>query len=284
MRSWLYCPGNRPKMMINAHLYGADGLVFDLEDSVSEEQKDEARILVTQAFIEKTIPSGISAVRINSVETEHWKKDLESLIPSGVCTIRIPKVETSEQIQTICNLISSLEKENNINEGFVTLQCIFETPIGVENAFKIGNSSPRIRSYSFGAEDYCAMLGINRGVSLLPLDYPRSRIASAAAAFGYRAYDTVWGFLNDPEGLTRDSERGKSLGFEGKSVIHPDQIEIVNSIFSPTTEEIKIARLILEKAEITQSGASKLKGRMIDRPVILRAKKLIEKSESFNDQ
>jgi citrate lyase subunit beta / citryl-CoA lyase len=276
MRSWLYCPGNKPKMILNAHLYGADGLVFDLEDSVSEEQKDEARILVAQAFTEKTVPSDISAVRINSFDSEHWENDLKALIPAGVSIIRIPKVETAEQIQKINHLVSSLEKESGIEANSVTFQCIFETPIGVENAFKIGRSSPRIHSYSFGAEDYCAAVGINRGTNLLPLDYPRSRIASAAAAFGYNAYDTVWGFLNDYEGLKADSARGKSLGYEGKSVIHPDQIEIVNSIFSPTPEEIKMARLILEKADSTKSGASAVNGRMIDRPVIIRAKKIIE--------
>lgn len=276
MRSWLYCPGNNPKMIINASLYGADGLVFDLEDAVSSDKKEEARFLLARAFQDNIIPAQISAVRINGCETELWEKDLQELIPAGARMIRIPKVEFPEQIIKICKLISLIEAKKNIEAGIVTLQCIFETPLGVENSFLIGKSSPRIRSYSFGAEDYCAAVGINRERDMLPLDYPRSRIASAAAAFGFSAYDTVWGYLDDTEGLKTDALRGKSLGFEGKSVIHPDQIELINKLYAPTVKEVENARLILEKTGSKDSGASAVKGRMIDRPVIIRAEKILK--------
>ncbi len=284
MRSWLYCPGNNPKMIINASLYGADGLVFDLEDAVSSDRKVEARILLAGAFSEKIVPAEISAVRINGPESVHWKKDLKEVIPSGARIIRIPKVESSGQIQEICREISRIESDSGIENGVVRLQCIFETPLGVEHAFHVGNSSPRIDSYSFGAEDYCTAVGISRGEEQYPLDYPRSRIASAAAAFGYNAYDTVWGFLNDPAGLEVDSIRGKNLGFHGKSVIHPDQVEIVNRLFSPTPEEIESAKRILDKISSGKSGAIALDGRMIDKPVILRAEMILRMAESGRDQ
>lgn len=276
MRSWLYCPGNNPKMIINASIYGADGLVFDLEDAVSFSHKEEARILVSEAFSEGIIDSKISAVRINGFETEFWLEDLIELIPAGVRIIRIPKVESADQVRQICKQISKIEIENGLSEGIVKLQCIFETPLGVENVFHVGKSSPRIESYSFGAEDYCASVGISRGSVLYPLDYPRSRVASAAAAFGYNAYDTVWGFMNDLEGLKADTLRGKNLGFHGKSLIHPDQIEIVNSLFLPSSQEIAAAKKIMEKVLTSEKGALSVDGRMIDQPVITRAEKILK--------
>ena len=277
MRSWLYCPGNNPKMIINAGLYGADGLVFDLEDAVPPIHKGEARILLSQAFSEGLIESKTSAVRINGYETGYWKDDLNELIPSGVRIVRIPKVESSDQIREICSEIGIIEKEQGIIEGSVSIQCIFETPLGVENAFKIGESSKRIDSYSFGAEDYCASVGITRGKELFPLDYPRSRISSAAAAFGFFAYDTVWGFLKDDEGLIADTIRGKSLGFDGKSVIHPDQIDIVNMLYTPSPDEVEFSKKIIEKLSGSDNGVIDVDGRMIDKPVILRAERVLQK-------
>ncbi len=280
MRSWLYCPGNKPKMIINAGLYGADGLVFDLEDAVAPDQKQEARFLLAQAFRDEIVPVGISAVRINGPDTDDWKKDLDEMIPAGALIIRIPKVESSDQIRGISDRIDSIESGNGITPGNVVIQCILETPLGVENAFRIGSSSDRIRSYSFGAEDYCAAVGINRGPDLYPLDYPRSRISSAAANFGYEAIDTVWGFLNDTAGLEADAARARSLGFVGKSLIHPDQIEVVNKLFSPTPDELSAARRILEKATTMSDGATSLDGRMIDRPVILRAERILRLNDA----
>ncbi|RKX80818.1 MAG: citrate lyase subunit beta [Spirochaetes bacterium] len=284
MRSYLYCPGNNPKMIINAGLYGADGLVFDLEDAVAPEKKQEARILLSQAFSEQIVPVEKSVVRINGPESDLWEKDLKELIPAGVRVIRIPKVENSNQVQEISGVIERIESENAVTSGAVVLQCILETPLGVENVFLIGDSSSRICSFSFGAEDYCNALGIQRGQDLLPLDYPRSRIASAAAAFGYSAYDTVWGFLDDETGLKADAVRAKSLGFVGKSLIHPDQIDIVNKVFSPTSEELADARSIFEKAGLTDGGATAVNGRMVDRPVLQRAEKTIRLAEEYGVQ
>jgi len=262
-------------MIINAGLYGADGLVFDLEDAVAEERKVEARYLLAQAFAEKIVPLEKSAVRINGIETEHWRKDLEEIIPAGVRIVRLPKVEYPRQIEDVCSEIGRIEEKWGIPTESVILQCIFETPLGVENAFEIGKASSRIRAYSLGSEDYCTALGVNRGRDLLALDYPRSRIASAAAAYGFMALDTVWGFLKDPEGLKEDTLRGKRLGFHGKSVIHPDQIEIVNRLYTPTEEEIAWARALLEKNDAAGGDASSLDGRMIDAPVVERARRVL---------
>lgn len=284
MRSWLYCPGNNPKMIINAGIYGADGLVFDLEDAVSPAHKTEARILVAEAFFEGIIDSKVSAVRINGFETDYWLEDLKELIPAGVRIIRLPKVETADQIRSICRQIGKIENGNGLSEGIVKLQCIFETPLGLENVFQIGNSSPRIESYSFGAEDYCAAVGITRGQVLYPLDYPRSRITSAAAAFDYDAYDTVWGFINDTEGLKADTLRGKNLGFDGKSLIHPDQIEIVNQLYSPSSEEVAAAQKIMDQVRTVGDGALAVDGRMIDKPVISRAEKILNLAEMLGYQ
>jgi citrate lyase subunit beta / citryl-CoA lyase len=284
MRSWLYTPGNNPKMIINAPLYGADGLVFDLEDAVAADQKEEARYLLAQAFSDEIIPAAVSAVRINGMESLYWQEDLCELIPAGVRMIRIPKIEKPEEVREICSFIGSLEKQEGKPIGSVKIHCLLETPLGVENAFALGGSSPRITTYCFGAEDYCLAVGINREKALYPLDYPRSRITSAAGAFGYGTSDSVWGFLNNPDGLEEDALRSYRLGFEGKSVIHPDQIETVNRIYSPSEEDISRAGRILKTAANMSGGAASVDGQMIDRPVIRKAERILETARTFNTQ
>ncbi len=160
-----------------------------------------------------------------------------------------------------------------ITEGSTKFQLLLETPSGIENAFKIAAASGRSTALTFGAEDYCASTGILRTGEPFAFDYVRSRIVCAAAAFGLASYDTAWGILNDPVGLERESRRSRILGFNGKSVIHPDQIDIVNSVFSYTEEEVSCARRMIVNCS---RGVSVIDGRMIDPPVIAQAKRILD--------
>lgn len=282
MRTWLYTPANNPSRMVNAPLYGSDGVVFDLEDSIAHSEKDEARFLLEEAVgpILQDIrlqqrPCQL-AVRINGLDTPWWKKDLLAALKAGITLVRVPKVESVEELRSLEHQIEAAERSLGLSAGSTTLQLILETPVGIEQAFVLGGYSQRITSLSFGAEDYCAYLGIKRKHAGYALDYPRSRLASAAAAFGIEAYDSVWGFLDDAAGLIEDAQRAKQLGFTGKSVIHPNQIEAVNDIFTPGQEDVEAATKILEAVKSQRDGVLAVDGRMVDTPVLLWAQRVLK--------
>ncbi len=284
MRSWLYVPADRPKMIINAGIYGADGIVFDLEDSTGAGEKDEARILVSEVFRRYDFSPGaerpsVLCVRINGLDSGLWREDLESLIPAGVRLIRIPKVESPDHVLEVCGILEKLEAAEDLVPGAVKIQAILETPKGVENVFNIADASPRLSGLSFGAEDFCASAGLDRSGPAYILDYPRSRITNGAAAAGVEAWDTVWSNYTDLQGLREDALRARNLGFSGKSVIHPDQIEIVNSIFAPTEVQIEWAKKILSAAS-DESGVFGVDGMMVDAPVIARARRILGSGEA----
>ncbi len=282
MRSWLYTPANTPSRMINAGIYGSDGVVFDLEDSIAFDEKDEARFLLEEMlpFIADDLQrQGILcrlAVRINGLDTPWWQADLHSCLKAGAHLIRVPKVESADDVHKIDAYLDQLEAELMLPPGTTKIQALLETPLAVEHAFLIAASSARIVAFSFGAEDYCAALGLRRKEASLALDYPRSRIASAAAAFGLESYDSVWGFLDDQAGLIEDAKRSRSLGFCGKSVIHPNQINVINEVFSFSAQEIEEAKRIVEAVKLASSGVLAEQGRMVDKPVVLWARRVLE--------
>lgn len=276
MRSWLYCPGNKPGMMKNAGVYGSDGIVLDLEDAVAAGEKDEARNLVSEALRSFDFGPVQVVVRINSMASEFWRDDLEAVIPAGAKVIRLPKVESPGELQEVSDAISRIEKNAGLDDGTVKLQAIIETPGGILNAAGIAAGSSRLTGLSFGAEDYCASMGISRTGPAYALDYPRSVVACSAVAAGIEAWDTVWSDYSDIVGLEEDSRRARSLGFSGKSVIHPGQIETVNRVFSPDSSEIAWARKVIDAAgENGGTGVFGIDGSMIDAPVIARAKRVL---------
>ncbi|MBF9018532.1 MULTISPECIES: CoA ester lyase [unclassified Oceanispirochaeta] len=276
MISWLYVPGNSPGMMLNAALYGADGLVLDLEDSVAAEKKEEARFLVSQAVMDYDFNSVALAVRINDMESLWWEEDLNLLIDSGVRLFRIPKMESISQIHTLEDILNHKEKEFRLQEGDLGYHMILETPRGVEESYNLSCEAKHAKALCFGAEDFCASMGSQRHQDLLR--YPRSRIASSAAAVGIESYDSIWAAFKDQDGLTEDAKIARSLGFTGKSLIHPDQIDIVNRIFMPDKEEIEWARNVLKSLDQPENtGAFSLKGTMVDTPVIKRARRIISR-------
>jgi citrate lyase subunit beta/citryl-CoA lyase len=278
-RTMMFVPGNNPSMMCDAHIYGPDSIMFDLEDSVSINEKDAARLLVYHAL--KTIDYGNveKVVRINPLNTPYGKTDVEAMVLAGAQVIRMPKTETAEEIVELEQEIERVEKQNNIPVGSTLIMAAIESALGVVNAYKIATASPRMMGIALGAEDYCANLKTQRSRDGAELLLARQTIVVAARAAGIDALDTVFSDLNDMEAFKNEVKFIKQLGFDGKSIINPRQIKPVNEVFTPTPAEIDKAKRIvaaLKEAELKGSGVVALNGKMIDKPVVLRAQRILD--------
>ena len=273
----MFVPGNNPGMMADAHIYGPDSIMLDLEDSVSMMEKDTARLLVYNAL--RTIDYGDTemVVRINPLNTPYGKKDIEAVVKAGVHVVRMPKTETADEVREVEAEIEKVEREIGA-EGRTRIMAAIESALGVVNAYDIAISSPRMMGIALGAEDYCANLKTQRSKEGDELRLARDTIVVAARAAGIDALDTVFSNLNDMETFRREVEYIKTLGFDGKSIINPRQIEVVNEVFTPTEKDIEKAKAIvaaIKEAEKKGSGVIALNGKMIDRPVVIRAERTI---------
>lgn len=273
----MFVPGNNPGMMADAHIYGPDSIMLDLEDSVTMAEKDAARLLVYNAL--KSVDYGDTemVVRINPLNTPYGKKDIEAVVKAGVHVIRMPKTETAEEVREVEREIERVERELGC-VGRTLIMAAIESAIGVVNAYAIATASPRMMGIALGAEDYCANLKTQRTPGGDELRLARETIVVAARAAGIDALDTVYSNLNDMETFRNEVEFIKTLGFDGKSIINPRQIEVVNEVFAPKEKEIAKARAIvaaIKEAEAKGSGVIAVNGKMVDRPVVIRAQRTI---------
>jgi len=276
-RTMMFVPGNNPGMMADAHIYVPDSIMLDLEDSVTMAEKDAARLLVYQAL--KTVDYGNTemVVRINPLNTPYGKKDIEAVVKAGVDVIRMPKTETAEEVVEVEREIERVERELGC-VGRTKIMAAIESTLGIVNAYAIATASPRMMGIALGAEDYCANLKAQRTPGGDELRLARETIVVAARAAGIDALDTVYSNLNDMETFRQEVEYIKTLGFDGKSIINPRQIEVINEVFAPKEKEITKARAIIaaiKEAEAKGSGVIALNGKMIDRPVVIRAQRTI---------
>jgi len=278
-RTMMFIPGNHPGMMRDAHIYGADSLMFDLEDSVSLLEKDAARMLVYQAL--KTIDYGGAevVVRINPLSTPYGRQDIAAMVVAGARVLRMPKTETARDVLDCEQAIAEAESRRGLPVGSTLMMAAIESALGVVNAYAIAAASPRLIGIALGAEDYCADIRARRSLSGVELQLARQTILVAARAAGIAALDTVYADVNNEEQLIYETTLIKELGFDGKSVIHPRQIAPVHRVFTPGAADIEQARRIIaaiKEAEARGSGVISLNGKMIDRPVALRAQHVIE--------
>lgn len=274
----MFVPGNNPGMMADAHIYGPDSIMLDLEDSVTMAEKDAARLLVYNAL--KSIDYGDTemVVRINPLNTPYGKKDIEAVVKAGVHVIRMPKTETAEEVVEVEREIERVEKEIGAL-GRTKIMAAIESTLGVVNAYAIATASKRMMGIALGAEDYSANLKTQRTPGGEELRLARETIVVAARAAGIDALDTVYSNLNDMETFRKEVEFIKTLGFDGKSIINPRQIEVVNEVFAPSAKAIEKARTIIaaiKEAEKKGSGVIAVNGKMVDRPVVLRAQRTID--------
>jgi citrate lyase subunit beta/citryl-CoA lyase len=275
-RSRLYLPGDQPRLIINAGLYGPDGIILDLEDAVALPAKESARFIVRNALRAVNFFGAEKMVRINPLP--EGLKDLEMTIPHGVHTILIPKCENADSVKEVDSYILKLRKENSI-ENEIFLMPILESALGIIKAYEIAKASENNVALTIGLEDFTADIGVARTREGRESFLARQETVLAAKAAGIQAIDSVFSDISDEEGLRKSILEAKSMGFEGKGCIHPGQIRIVHEGFAPTEEEIERAKkicLALEEAQKKGSGVVALGNKMIDPPVVKRAEKVLE--------
>ncbi|MEG1523661.1 MAG: aldolase/citrate lyase family protein [Clostridia bacterium] len=282
LRSLLFIPGSTPNKLIHIDAMGADGVILDLEDAVSLEEKDAARILTRYTMQSLCTRSIQIIVRINAIDSPYWRKDLAEIVPLRPDLVMPPKVKCAADIQTVDAELACAEKRAGISEGTIGMLPLIEMALGVENAFSIASASNRVKGLLLGGEDLTADLQCKRTKAGAEILYARTRLVCAARAAGVDVFDTPFTDVHDDEGLQKDAEFAKGLGFSGKAAISPRHVEAINSAFTPTEQEISNAYEVLEAiatAEAEGKGVASLHGKMVDAPVVARAKSIINTME-----
>ncbi|MDO5733910.1 MAG: CoA ester lyase [Eubacteriales bacterium] len=274
LRSLLFLPGNSPGMLLNGTVLEADALILDLEDAVAPEQKDAARKLLVEAMRSLDFGERKVVIRINACDTEFWEADLEALVPLRPFAIMPPKVSSADYLQPLLERLDELENRHQIPLGSIQLIPLLETAAGVASAREIALSSARNLALFLGAEDYTADIGASRTQGGAEIFLARSQIVLAAKSAGIGAIDTPFTDAQDLAGLKADAELAKSLGFTAKASISPHHLAGIHEVFSPKSEEISYALEVLEcldRGIKAGQGAVSLRGKMIDKPIELRA-------------
>jgi len=278
LRSLLFVPGNKENMLTKALGTQPDALVPDMEDSVPDAEKAAARETI-RAFLPRLAAAGPLLIpRVNALDTPWIEDDLEAVVDPHVFAISVGKIRTPGDVLKILDLIAALERRRGLPEGRIGLLPWIETAEAIVRCYEILAADSRIIATAFGAEDFTNDMGIERLDDETQLDYPRSALAIAARAARVPALDTPYFKLRDPDGLAANALRAKRLGFKGKFAIHPEQIDALNASFSPSAAEIADAERIVaayEEAERAGRGSTSLGGRVIDVPVVKRARAVL---------
>ena len=282
-RSMLFVPGSNAAMLSNSFIYKPDSIMFDLEDAVALKEKDSARLLVAHALQHPLYQEIETVVRVNPLDSEFGLLDLNAVVRAGVDVVRMPKTETAQDVVDMDNAITDIEKACGREVGSTKMLAAIESPLGITQANQIATASERLIGIALGAEDYVRNLKTERSPEGIELLFARCSILQAARAAGIQAFDTVYSNANNEEGFLKEAALIKQLGFDGKSLINPRQIELLHNLFSPPQKDVDQAKRIIEAAEEAEkqgSGVVSLNGKMIDAPIIDRAKLVLERAKS----
>ncbi|RMC40014.1 MULTISPECIES: aldolase/citrate lyase family protein [unclassified Lactobacillus] len=288
-RTMMFVPGNNPSMIKDAGIYGADSIMLDLEDAVSLTEKDAARMLVYNAI--KTVDFGGAeiVVRINGQDTPFYEEDVKAMVRAGVDVIRLPKTESAAMIQKLVKDMEQAEEEYDIKKDSIGVMAAIESAKGVLNAPEIATATSLMMGLAVSGEDYTADMHTRRYPDGRELEFARNMVLQAARAADVYAFDTVFSNMNDPEGFYRETNYIYELGYDGKSLVNPRQIEMVNKVFNPTKDEIENAMAVqsaIREAKAKGSGVISMNGKMVDKPVVEKANRVIEtaKASSLIDE
>ncbi|MBW4223944.1 citrate (pro-3S)-lyase subunit beta [Enterobacter roggenkampii] len=281
-RSMLFIPGSSAAMLSTAFIYKPDSIMFDLEDAVALKEKDSARLLVFHALQHPMYNDIETVVRINPLNTPLGLKDLEAAVRAGVDVIRLPKTDTPEDIYQLEREIVRIEESCGRPVGSTKLMAAIESAVGVINAVAIAKSSDRLMGIALAAFDYVMDMQTERGDGT-ELFYARCAVLHAARGAGIDAFDVVYADVNDEAGFLKEVDLIRRMGFNGKSLINPRQIEILHSAYAPTQEEVDYAQRVIaaaEEGERNGLGVISLNGKMIDAPIINHARVVIERKNA----
>ncbi len=284
-RTMMFVPGNNPAMVKDAGIYGADSIMFDLEDAVSLAEKDAARDLVYEALTTVDYGDAELVVRINGLDTPFYENDIKAMVKAKVDVIRLPKAESADMIHELESLVAAAETEFNVEPGSIHLMAAIESAKGVLNAPAIAAASDRMIGIALSAEDYTTDMKTHRYPDGAELEFARNMVLHAARAAGIAAFDTVFTNMDDTEGFNRETNYIHQLGFDGKSLVNPRQVEMVNKVYEPTQAEIENAQNVInaiEEARTNGSGVISMNGQMVDRPVALRAQRVMKLAKASN--
>ena len=279
-RTMQFIPGNNPGMVQNGGVLGADSLILDVEDAITLREKDAARFLVASALKSVNFYNSEKVVRINSIDT-FARQDINIIVPCEPDAILLPKTNCAADVHQVVEWIKAAEKPGQIP---VKLIPQIETPQGVIEAYGIAVADKRVEALALGAEDYTAILSALRtkdGTEILTM---RMIVVNAASAAGIQSIDTPFTDVNDEEGLIKDTQLAKKLGFKGKLSINPRHIDVIHQVFSPTDQEVAWAiRVIdsLKQAEKEGAGVITVDGKMVDKPIVDRAQNVMQMAKTL---
>ena len=282
IRSALFVPGSRIDRVPKALATDADVVIIDLEDAVAPSEKQNARSDVAQLL--RTTEHENILVRVNSIGTEHFDADISAIAGTGILAVIVPKVEAVQDVERINTTLLHAENSKKLECGSIPVIALIESAAGVDNISEIARKKTRpsrLYTVAFGAADYTLDLGIEMTSDGNELLYARSRLPIACKAAGLAPpLDTPFMLdLKDLEALKKDATRAKQLGFQGKLCIHPNQVDIVNEVFSPTREEVEWAQKVVrafEEAESAGQSALQIDGKFVDTPVVLQARRILK--------
>lgn len=277
-RTMMFLNAHRASLVKDPYVYGADSIILDLEDAVSENEKDSARIQLYNVLKYHDYKGTERIVRINGLTTKHWREDVRASVAGGCDGIRIPECETVEQVKMVEDAIEAAEKEFNVPLGTTLIMTAIETPMGVINALSLAQSSERVFGMSIGAGDFTRTMHATRTKEGYEMLAARSHLVLAARAAGVMCFDTVHTDVDDLEGLREDTELIKNMGFDGKSVISPKQIAVIHDVFAPTPKQIEMAEKTIYTIEDHAKegvGVMVVDGQMIDIAMVEGARRVI---------
>lgn len=280
-RSMLFVPGANAAMISNTFIYRPDSIMFDLEDSVALAEKDTARMLVAHALQHPLYRELETVVRVNPLASEFGLLDLNAVVRAGTDIVRLPKTDSAQDIIDMDVAITEIEKACGRAVGSTQLLAAIESAQGILAVNDIAKASPRLMGIALGAEDYVRNMKTERSPDGIELLFARSSILHAARANGLMAFDTVYSDARNEEGFLREASLIKQLGFDGKSLINPNQIVLIHNLFAPTQKEVDHAERVIaaaEEAERNGSGVVSLNGKMVDSPIIERAKLVLQRA------
>lgn len=266
-RSMMFLNAQKPSLIKDPYLYGADSLMLDLEDAVAVTAKDTARFSLYQALKNVDYRGCERVVRINGLDTEYWKEDIRCCIAGGVDVLRIPKTEDAKMVKAVEDAVLAAEREFNRTEGSTLLMAALESAKGVMNAYEVCTSSERMIGIALSGGDYTKDLQTKITGTGVELMGARQHMIIAARAAGVQCFDTVWTDLDNLEGFRKEVMLIKDMGFDGKSIINPRQIPIVHEVFTPSMKEIIFSEKVIREIDSKRKegiGVFTVDGKMID--------------------